>query len=233
MGTSDEHVRQAVRSRYARIALSDEPCCQPSASYDPDELASVPPGADMGLGSGNPVRGADLQQGEVVLDLGSGGGLDALLAARQVGPGGRVIGVDMTPEMVKRAAHDAAAAGVDNVEFKEGLIEDLPLPDRSVDVVISNCVINLSPEKGAVFSEAFRVLRPGGRLVVSDVVAPERPAVDLDPESWAACVGGAVPAAAYRRDLEAAGFEEVEVVVDPAPDGAAVASATVTARKAG
>jgi SAM-dependent methyltransferase len=223
--STPEQVRTAVRTAYADIAVgATTGCCGggagcgPSAGsaaigYSDDERASVPDGADLGLGCGNPQTIASLSPGERVLDLGSGAGFDALLAARQVGASGQVIGVDMTPEMIARARRNAGRAGVSHVEFRLGDIEHLPVADASVDVVMSNCVINLSPDKPAVFREAFRVLVPGGRLAIADVVAvtalPDALAADL-----AAYTGG-VAGAAIVADIEAmltdAGFTEVRV----------------------
>lgn len=183
--------------------------------YSAEELAGVPEGAsDMALGCGNPTAIADLKPGEVVLDLGSGGGIDCFLAAKKVGPSGRVIGLDMTPEMILTAQRNAKQAGLSNVEFRLGEIEDMPLPDASVDVIISNCVINLSPDKDAVFAEAYRVLRPGGRLTVSDIVTygemPESIRGRLD--VWASCVGGAIAEAEYLDKMRAAGLVDVQVL---------------------
>lgn len=168
----------------------------------------------MGLGCGDPVSLAELRTGEFVLDLGSGGGIDVFLAARRVGPSGKAVGIDMTEEMLERARRAAAAMGIANVEFRQGDIEALPLPAGSMDVVISNCVINLAPEKSRVFREAFRVLKPGGRMVISDVVSngPLPPSIRTDPEAWAGCVGGAVEEGAYLELIRMAGFREVEVL---------------------
>ena len=199
-------------------------CCGPAASdstgtigaglYDPGELAGLPVEAVAGsIGCANAVALARLEPGEDVLDLGSGGGIDVLLSARRVGPRGRAYGVDMTPEMLQLARNNQQRAGVTNVEFLDGRIEDVPLPDASVDVVLSNCVINLSADKDAVFAEAFRVLRPGGRLAVADVVADNDPDPELraDDAAWAACIAGAVTRDRYRAQLTAAGFASVEI----------------------
>ncbi len=225
--TSEEMVGE-VRKRYGAIAVTGASCCGPAPAtsccgtaavseqlgYRGTDLASVPGEADLGLGCGAPVGFLDLKPGETVLDLGSGPGLDALLAARQVGPGGRVIGVDMTPEMLARARATAARAGAAQVEFREGRLESLPVEDRSVDAVTSNCVINLVPDKAAVFREIARVLKPGGRVVVSDIVL-ERPlpeAVAKDVLAWVGCVAGAVLRREYFRMVEAAGLGRVSVV---------------------
>ena len=183
--------------------------------YSAQELADLPENVtDMAMGCGNPTAIADLKPGEVVLDLGSGGGIDCFLAARQVGPQGRVIGLDMTPEMIKLARRRAKEAEATNVEFRYGEIEDIPLPDESVDVIISNCVINLSLDKDAVFREAYRVLRPGGRVMVSDIVVDgEFPRSIRDSlDAWAGCVAGALQESDYLGKIRAAGFEEVEVL---------------------
>jgi arsenite methyltransferase len=200
-------------------------CCGPSQTdvtqlanamrlYSAQELADLPGSVtDVALGCGNPTAIAELKPGEVVLDLGSGGGIDCFLAARQVTPQGRVIGLDMTPEMVKLARQNAKKVGATNVEFRYGEMEDMPLPDESVDVIISNCVINLSPDKDKVFSEAYRVLRPGGRLAISDIVTygslPE--VVRNNLEAWAGCVAGALDEAVYLDKMRQAGFTQVEV----------------------
>jgi SAM-dependent methyltransferase len=204
----------------------------------------------MSLGCGDPVTLAGLQPGETVLDLGSGGGIDCFLAAKQVGPEGQVIGVDMTPDMLEKARANARHMGVENVEFRLGEIEHLPVADESVDVIISNCVINLSPDKPQVFREAYRALRPGGRLMVSDIVTRVElpPEIKQDLGSWAACVAGAWLDRDYVAAIEAAGFVEVtiqektfdeatiaeaavELEVDPAAAQGVAYSASVTARK--
>jgi SAM-dependent methyltransferase len=229
--TADDALRATVRETYGRIAVSDDAgCCSPSASsccdssapaqldstllgYSEADLAAVPDGADLGLGCGNPGAIAAIQAGETVLDLGSGAGFDAFLAARAVGPNGRVIGVDMTPEMVSKARANAETGGYDNVEFRLGEIEHLPVADGTVDVIISNCVINLSPDKAAVFNDAFRVLRPGGRLAISDVVAsaelPDEISSDL--ALYSGCVAGASLISELHAMLLATGFEHVVI----------------------
>ncbi|QLG61669.1 arsenite methyltransferase [Halorarum salinum] len=228
--------RAAVRERYGRIATESSSCgssgcCgdggadgEPSPErarelgYSDDDLDAVDPGANLGLGCGNPTAIASLEEGDGVLDLGSGAGFDCFLAAREVGPEGRVVGVDMTPEMVERGRENAEANDATNVEFRLGEIEHLPVADRSVDVILSNCVVNLSPDKPQVFREAYRVLRPGGRLAVSDVVlTAELPSgLRADPASVAACVGGASPVPALETMLSDAGF--VGVSVEPKSD---------------
>jgi arsenite methyltransferase len=217
--------RAAVRERYGQIAEVGDGCCAPSCcgdeseaegstalGYSAEELSQLPEGADLGLGSGNPVRAADLQPGEVVVDLGAGAGIDCFLAAKQVGEGGRVIGVDMTPQMVERARSNAREAGVTNVEFRFGEIEALPVPDASADVVISNCVINLSPDRARVLAEAFRVLKPGGRLVISDLISDEEAPEILRESAAIACACLPVLERDYRRDLDAAGFSGYQVL---------------------
>lgn len=225
--TADE-TRTSVREHYAKVAATDGACgcgpgccnAKPGASlelgYGADDLAAVPAGADMGLGCGTPLAFAALREGETVLDLGSGGGLDAFLAAKQVGPKGRVIGVDMTPEMVTKARANADKVAAKNVEFRLGEIERLPVADRTVDVVISNCVINLSPDKGRVLEDAFRVLRPGGRLAISDIVASAPLPDELrgDAQALAGCVAGAPVVGELRALIEAAGFTNIEVTLD-------------------
>jgi arsenite methyltransferase len=190
-------------------------CCGASRIYTSRELAGLPASVtNASLGCGNPLAIASLRPGEVVLDLGAGGGIDCFLAARQVGPIGRVIGLDMTPEMVKLARRNARKMGMTNVDFRYGEMEEIPLPDGEVDVVISNCVINLSPDKDAVFGEAFRVLRPGGRLNVSDMVTQGQlpAAVRQRLDAWAGCLAGALDEQVYLDKIRAAGFVDVEVV---------------------
>jgi arsenite methyltransferase len=182
--------------------------------YTEEELKAIPEGANLGLGCGNPVAIASLKEGETVLDLGSGAGIDCFLAAKRVGPNGRVIGVDMTHEMLERARENARRTEYENVEFRLGEIEHLPVADNSIDVVISNCVINLSPDKGQVFNEAFRVLKPGGRLMVSDIVlTKELPeAIVNSIEAYIGCVAGAVLRDTYLEAIEAAGFKEITII---------------------
>lgn len=233
---NSERVLEMVRKRYAGIVsggksgcgCSTPACCSakpPSAKaqsaklgYSKKDLEAAPDGANMGLGCGNPQAIADLKKGEVVLDLGAGGGFDCFLAARQVGPRGRVIGVDMTPEMVARARANARKAGARNVEFRLGEIEHLPVADASVDVILSNCVINLSPDKQQVYREAFRVLKPGGRLAISDVVAirPIPAAIQRDFDSHSGCVAGALRVRKLEGILQAAGFRQAGVRVKEA-----------------
>ncbi|TVR42010.1 MAG: methyltransferase domain-containing protein [Planctomycetota bacterium] len=225
--------RIGVRERYAAIArmaeagtpepaMSEGGCCGGSAAldrrslgvgYSAEDLAVVPREADMGLGCGNPTAIAGLQAGEVVLDLGSGGGIDCFLAAQRVGPSGRVIGVDMTPEMIAKARANAAKLGHDNVEFRLGEIEHLPLADASVDVVISNCVINLSPDKAQVYAEVARILKPGGRFCVSDVLAREELSAEVrsDVALRSCCIGGADTIEATQKALAAAGFTDISI----------------------
>lgn len=221
-------VHEIVRERYAEIAKAGQPipeagCCGPKPDtiaeeigYEGGEIGAAPVGANLGLGCGAPLRFVGLAPGETVLDLGSGAGFDAFLAANEVGPEGRVIGVDMTAEMLERARRNAAAGGYANTEFLEGRIEALPLADASVDAVISNCVINLVPDKAAVYREIARVLRPGGRMVVSDVVL-DAPLPAFVADSVAALTG-CVAGAAMRRDylalIAAAGLVEIEVLKD-------------------
>ena len=215
-------IRETVRERYAAAARSATyrvggcGCGDGFGAtlYDEASREEIPAVAvDASLGCGVPTAVADLHEGEVVLDLGSGAGADALISARRVGPTGRAIGLDMTDEMLALARANAAAAGVENVEFRRGYIEDMPLPDASVDVVISNCVINLSADKPRVLREAARVLRPGGRLAVSDVLADEDmdEATRADVAAWTGCIAGALTEAQFRAALRDAGLEDVEI----------------------
>jgi ubiquinone/menaquinone biosynthesis C-methylase UbiE len=217
-----ETIHEEVRSRYAAAATQarDGGCCTGTPEtigaglYSALEQAELPEAAVLAsLGCGNPIAVAELHEGERVLDLGSGGGIDVLLSARRVGPTGRAIGLDMTDEMLELARANAAEAGVENVEFLKGYLEQLPLEDASVDVVISNCVINLSGDKPTVLREAARVLRSGGRFAVSDVLAdPDMDeATRADMAAWTGCVAGALTEAEFRGALERAGFEEIEV----------------------
>jgi arsenite methyltransferase len=224
----DDQIKKIVREKYGELAGTERPCCAPSDAvsccspdsvskeigYKDDELNSVPQGANLGLGCGNPVAIASLKEGETVLDLGSGAGFDCFLAANKVGKKGRVIGVDMTPEMIEKARQNAKKGSYGNVEFRLGEIENLPAADNSVDVVISNCVINLAPDKKRVFKEAFRVLRPGGRFMISDLVlAKELPSsVRESVEAYFGCVAGAVKKEEYLEAIRAAGFREIQTV---------------------
>jgi len=214
-GGAEPETQRADRASCCDPAPGGCDCTGAARFYSAEELAGLPESvAGASLGCGNPLAIVDLLPGEVVLDLGSGGGIDCFLAARQVGPEGRVIGLDMTPEMIKLARRNAKKIGAANVDFRYGEMEDIPLPDNSVDAVISNCVINLSPDKDAVFAEVYRVLRPGGRLSVSDIVVdgqlPEAIRQNLD--SWAGCIAGALDEPDYLNKIRAAGFEKVEVV---------------------
>lgn len=249
-----DETRNVVRDHYAKVSTGQAGCAPGCCSvmpsdqskmlgYSEADLAAVGDGADLGLGCGNPTAIASLRVGETVLDLGSGGGFDSFLAARAVGPTGKVIGVDMTPEMITRARTNARKLEAKNVEFRLGEIEHLPVADATVDVILSNCVINLSPEKQAVFDEAFRVLRVGGRLAISDVVAIAPIPDDLrtTAASIAGCIGGAALLDDVKRMLATAGFKSVEVTIAPrsaeiveswmAGASKYIASATIEARR--
>jgi arsenite methyltransferase len=239
LATKDE-IRDAVRERYAAAARSagtaQSGCCggpdgagcgcggaaiteEQAEAFGPElysgeERETLPQAAALAsLGCGNPTSVAELREGETVLDLGSGGGIDVLLSAHRVGPTGKAYGIDMTDEMLELARHNQREAGVENVEFLKGTIEEIPLPDDAVDVVISNCVINLSADKPSVFREAARVLRPGGRFAVTDIVADADmdEATRRDMQQWTGCVAGALTEEQFRRELEAAGFESIEI----------------------
>jgi len=233
MEVKQEEVKKVVREGYAKVARGSGSCCGPQSSccgtptaeetsrrigYSDAEMAAAPEGANLGLGCGNPIALASLEEGEVVLDLGSGAGFDCFLAAKKVGSKGRVIGVDMTPEMLDKARENARKAGVANVEFRLGEIENLPVADNSVDAVISNCVINLAPDKTRVFAEAFRALKPGGRLMVSDLVltALLPKVVQESVAAYVGCLAGASLKADYLRAIEQAGFQKVEVASEEA-----------------
>lgn len=229
MENKSKKIKEAVRDGYARIAIQGGSCCSPSSccgtknlaqdisksiGYSSDEMNAVPEGANLGLGCGNPVAIASLRKGDVVLDLGSGAGFDAFLAAKKVGKTGRVIGIDMTAEMVEKAKRNARKGGYSNVEFRLGEIEDLPVENDFVDVIISNCVINLSPDKKSVFEEAFRVLKPNGRLMVSDLVlVKELPkAIKESVDAYVGCLAGAIFKNDYLNFIKNAGFTKIKVV---------------------
>jgi arsenite methyltransferase len=215
----EEKIKEAVRAHYTASAKKSGACCgggvdARALGYTDQEISCLPAATGSSLGCGNPLGFCELQEGQVVLDLGSGLGIDVILAARQVGPTGKVIGLDMTPEMIDRATRNAANAGVqDTVEFRLGGMEDMPVEDASVDWIISNCVINLSPDKQRAFQEAYRVLKPGGQMVVSDLVSsglPDEWRTEL--ATWASCLGGTIEEAEYLRLIEHAGFHQVAVV---------------------
>jgi arsenite methyltransferase len=225
-----EEVRKVVREGYAQVARSGSSCCAPQnpccgatnvaadiskkIGYTDEDIQSAPEGANLGLGCGNPVALASLKEGEVILDLGSGAGFDCFLAANSVGKTGKVIGIDMTPEMVEKARENAHKGGYENVEFRLGEIENLPVADNHVDAIISNCVINLSPDKDRVFQEAFRVLKPGGRLMVSDMVlVSELPdSIKNSVAAYIGCLAGAIMQDEYVEAIKAAGFKQVRII---------------------
>ena len=232
----DDNIRRMVRENYARIAAQESSCCGAGTpcgcdnsqdsmiktiGYTAEQLGTIPDGANLGLGCGNPAALASLKEGEVVLDLGSGAGIDCFLAANAVGGSGHVIGVDMTVEMIDRARQNAREHDYQNVEFRLGEIENLPLADNVVDVVISNCVINLSPNKPRVFEETYRVLKPGGRVMISDIVLTKTlPAAIKDSiEAYVSCVVGAITKQEYLATIQAAGFQGIEVVSEVTAKG--------------
>ncbi len=225
----DKNIKKIVKEGYAKIAKANSSCCAGSSccsgtnsaetisknvGYKDNELASVPEGANLGLGCGNPVALASLKEGETVLDLGAGAGFDCFLAANKVGSKGEVIGIDMTPEMIEKAKANAKKGGYSNVEFRLGEIENLPVEDNSIDIIISNCVINLSPDKERVFMEAFRVLKTGGRLMVSDLVLEKDwpKAVKDSVEAYVGCLAGASLKKDYLDAIKKAGFTNIKVV---------------------
>lgn len=229
MRKKTENIKEVVKEKYAEIAIKETSCCptcsccaptnsakdiSKTVGYSDEEVNTVPEGANLGLGCGNPVALASLKNGDIVLDLGSGAGFDAFLASKRVGNTGRVIGVDMTPEMIDKAKENAKKGGYKNVEFRLGEIEKLPVEDNSVDVIISNCVINLSPDKESVFKEAFRVLKPNGRLMVSDLVlVKDLPAnIKGSIEAYVGCIAGAIKKNDYLNFIKMAGFKNIEVI---------------------
>ncbi|MCF7891942.1 MAG: arsenite methyltransferase [Candidatus Omnitrophica bacterium] len=227
MGEKPKDIKKMVKEKYTEIVRSkktcycNESCCSSASSdiskelgYSQEEIDKVPQGSDLGLGCGNPIALTSLKEGDLVVDLGSGGGFDAFLAAGKVGKSGRVIGVDMTQAMVKQARKNAKKGGYDNLEFRLGEIEKLPIEDDSIDVVISNCVINLSPDKQAVFNEAFRVLKSGGSLIVSDLVLTKDlpKAIKESIEAYLGCLAGAVKRQRYLSFIKQAGFQNVKVI---------------------
>ncbi len=234
MGKKAEDIKEIVREGYAKIAKQGSSCCGPASSccgsanlaedisrrigYSEEEIGGAPEGANLGLGCGNPVALASLREGDTVLDLGSGAGFDCFLAANKVGKKGKVIGVDMTPEMIEKANDNSKKSNYRNVEFRRGDIEKLPVDNDSIDVVMSNCVINLSPDKAKVFKEAFRTLKPGGRLTISDIVLlKELPKfVKESMEAYVGCVSGAMIKSEYLEKIEAAGFRDVRVIDETA-----------------
>ena len=226
----DKKIKKVVREGYAKIAKQESSCCDPANSccggtnvaqdiskkmgYTEEDLKTVPEGANLGLGCGNPIALASLKEGETVLDLGSGAGFDCFLAAQKVGEKGKVIGVDMTSEMVEKASENAKKGNYGNVEFRLGEIEKLPVADSSVDAVISNCVINLAPDKRSVFMETFRVLKPGGRLMILDIVlTKELPDfIKNSIEAYIGCLSGAIMRDEYMEAIKAAGFQEIKII---------------------
>lgn len=221
----NKDIKKIVRENYGKVAQQESSCCgacgpAPKISqkigYTSEELTAVPQGANLGLGCGNPTALASLKEGETVLDLGSGAGFDCFLAANKVGKKGKVIGIDMTPEMVAKAQENARKGNYPNVEFRLGDIEKLPVSDNSVDIVISNCVINLAPDKKQVFKEIFRVLKPGGRLMIADIVLLEKlpDSVRKSVEAYVGCLAGAVEKDKYLAFIKEAGFNDVEVMAE-------------------
>jgi arsenite methyltransferase len=231
-----KEIKKAVRDAYAKSAKKNSSCCGggetikisaaqfremgKAMGYSETEMASVPEGSNLGLGCGNPVAVASLKPGQTVVDLGAGAGFDCFLAASRVGKSGRIIGVDMTPEMIDKARQNAEKGGYGNVEFRLGEIEHLPVADNEADVVISNCVINLAPDKAQVLKEAHRVLKPGGRIAISDLALLKDlpPEIRASIEAYTGCIGGAIRVEEYRRAVAEAGFKDVEFAVKTADD---------------
>jgi SAM-dependent methyltransferase len=230
---NDSEIKVLVKESYGKIARTGGSCCPTKGSccgtlppeeisknigYSEEEMNAVPQGANLGLGCGNPIALASIKEGETVLDLGSGAGFDSFLAANRVGPTGKVIGVDMTPEMINRARENADKGSYSNVQFVPGELEDLPVDDNSMDAVISNCVINLVPDKKKVFKEVFRVLKPGGRLMVSDLVLRQKLPLSIENsiEGYVGCISGAVMKDVYLDAIGSAGFGDVEVIEESA-----------------
>lgn len=224
---NEQEIKKVVRERYARVAKQDSSCCSTGCcgtakpmdiskriGYTDEEMQAVPLGANLGLGCGNPTALASIKEGETVLDLGSGAGFDCFLASNKVGPTGKVIGIDMTEEMLAQARANAIKGGYKNVEFRQGEIEKLPVEDNTIDLIISNCVINLVPDKERAFKEAFRVLKPGGRLMVSDIVLLKKlpEFVRESVEAYVGCISGAMMKDKYLDSIKSAGFEEVSIV---------------------
>ncbi|MBI3354664.1 MAG: arsenite methyltransferase [Nitrospirae bacterium] len=216
-------LKKMVRNSYAKIVMRKGSCCgntavandiSKSVGYSENELNIIPEGANLGLGCGNPVALASLKEGETVLDLGSGAGVDCFLAAERIGKNGKVIGVDMTPEMIEKARENAEKGSYKNVEFRLGEIENLPAADNSVDVIISNCVINLVPDKRRAFQEAYRALKPGGRLMISDIVLLKKlpDAIKASVEAYIGCVSGAILKNEYLEAIKAAGFQDIRII---------------------
>ncbi len=223
----DKNIKKFVKERYSKIASNKEDSCScgctgedsiikqaQAAGYTLEEIKSIPPSAVFGLGCGNPTALAEINPGETILDLGSGGGIDVFLAAHKVGEAGKVIGVDMTLEMVETAIKNAREGGYENVEFKHGEIENLPVEDNSIDVIISNCVINLTPDKFKAYGEAFRVLKPDGRILVSDLITDGYIPDDIRKsfQAWSNCIAGAMEKHQYLNTIRKAGFRDVEIV---------------------
>ena len=226
----EQDIKKAVRENYAKVAVNSSCCCSGQATsccgqpgmekeigskigYSDKDMEKVPEGSNLGLGCGNPIALASIKKGEVVLDLGSGAGFDCFLAADKVGTEGKVIGVDMTPEMIEKARGNAKKSGYKNIEFRLGEIENLPVENGSIDLIISNCVVNLSPDKDKVFKEAYRVLKPGGRIMVSDIVLTKELPDDIKNNTLAyvGCVSGAILKESYLKTIEKAGFKNIKV----------------------